>query len=182
MGKAERLGSRLERILFLLKKRGRMGTGELSRIFQVSEVTIRSDLNELSRQGLVIRNYGGATIAAPSPAGPPPAAGDGDREAALERLGALAAGEVRDGEVIYLDAGFRSESFLRALEGRRQLTVLTDSVSLACRLGADRRLAVYILGGKVDAESLAVTVEEGGRSTGRGRAATSPARSWAPWG
>ena len=166
MVKAERMGSRLERILSLLKKRGRIGTRELSRIFRVSEVTIRSDLNELSRQGLVIRNYGGATIAAPAAAEPPAAAGEGSEgeagpEEVRERLGALAAGEVRDGEVIYLDGGLRSESFLRALAGRRQLTVLTDSVSLACRLGTDRRLAVYILGGKVDADTLSVAVEEG---------------------
>ncbi len=167
MVKAERLGSRLERILFLLKKRGRMGTRELSRIFKVSEVTIRNDLGELSRQGLIVRNYGGATIASAADGARLAEGGffdlslPGGRESGLERLGVLAAEAVQDGEAVYLDASFRSESFLRALAARRHLTVLTNSVSMAYRLGADRRLSVYIVGGKVDADSLAVTAEEG---------------------
>ncbi len=53
---------RLERIMTILKSRGYATVEELARELGVSEVTIRRDLDELKRQGLVDRKRGGAIL------------------------------------------------------------------------------------------------------------------------
>src|SRR5438552_15917156 len=50
---------RMEHVLRLLETRDYIQVAELSEAFAVSEVTVRSDLTELARQGLVARIRGG---------------------------------------------------------------------------------------------------------------------------
>jgi DeoR family fructose operon transcriptional repressor len=50
---------RMERVLQLLETRDVVSVIELSQLFAVSEVTVRSDLGALARQGLVARIRGG---------------------------------------------------------------------------------------------------------------------------
>ena len=54
------LEERRHAILTDLARDGRVTVAELSRRFGVSEVTIRSDLQALAEQGLVVRTHGGA--------------------------------------------------------------------------------------------------------------------------
>ncbi len=51
---------RRERILNLLREKRRVTVRELSEYFNISEVTIRQDLNELASTGRVVRTHGGA--------------------------------------------------------------------------------------------------------------------------
>ena len=53
---------RREKILELLREDGSAKVIELSKIFKVSEVTIRQDLEKLEKDGLVIREHGGAFL------------------------------------------------------------------------------------------------------------------------
>jgi DeoR/GlpR family transcriptional regulator of sugar metabolism len=48
------------KILELIDKRGKVEVGELSHLFKISEVTIRNDLKDLHKRGLVRRAHGGA--------------------------------------------------------------------------------------------------------------------------
>src|SRR3546814_13316646 len=64
------ISSRHERILSLLESRGFVSIGSLAKSFAVSEQTVRRDLNDLERRGLVTRYHGGAGL--------PPVAGDVD--------------------------------------------------------------------------------------------------------
>jgi DeoR family fructose operon transcriptional repressor len=56
--------ARMERIVNLVGERGFMSVTELSRLFQVSEMTIRRDLERLDESGILRRTYGGAVPAA----------------------------------------------------------------------------------------------------------------------
>ncbi|MEA1883916.1 MAG: DeoR/GlpR family DNA-binding transcription regulator [Thermotogota bacterium] len=51
---------RLDKILNLLNKQGRVKSKYLSEMLSVSEVTVRSDLNTLEQKGLLTRVHGGA--------------------------------------------------------------------------------------------------------------------------
>lgn len=53
---------RLEQILDILNKSGRVNVKELSEQFNVSEGMIRKDLQKLEREGLLQRTYGGAIL------------------------------------------------------------------------------------------------------------------------
>src|SRR5690349_7764412 len=53
---------RRREIVKILKKDGRLSVDDLVRRFQVSAVTIRSDLGQLADMGILVRSYGGAMI------------------------------------------------------------------------------------------------------------------------
>ncbi|MCP3697429.1 MAG: DeoR/GlpR transcriptional regulator, partial [Aliivibrio sp.] len=49
-------------ILSLLTEQGEVSVEYLSNLFDISEVTIRKDLTELEKNGLLMRKYGGAVL------------------------------------------------------------------------------------------------------------------------
>ena len=53
---------RKNRILAILQTDKRVVVGELSKQFDVSEETIRRDLEKLEKEGLVVKAYGGAVL------------------------------------------------------------------------------------------------------------------------
>ena len=55
MGKEHRLAERRQAIMTVLEEAGQLSVASLSERFDVSEVTIRQDLEALSQQGLLQR-------------------------------------------------------------------------------------------------------------------------------
>jgi DeoR/GlpR family transcriptional regulator of sugar metabolism len=53
---------RREKILELIREDGQAKVINLSRLFKVTEVTIRQDLGHLEKEGLIIREHGGAYL------------------------------------------------------------------------------------------------------------------------
>jgi len=54
------IDERKQKILELLTREGRVKVSELSRLFNISEVTVRMDLADLEKKGLLSRVHGGA--------------------------------------------------------------------------------------------------------------------------
>ena len=54
------LQERREQITTLLEREGRVSVADLSERFDLSQATIRSDLDALAAQGVLVRTYGGA--------------------------------------------------------------------------------------------------------------------------
>lgn len=73
---------RRNRIVQLLRRDGYVQAGDLTRRLGVSEMTIRRDLDELGREGLGVRVWGGLVAPGLVPA---PAAGDSEAEVQLGR-------------------------------------------------------------------------------------------------
>ena len=53
---------RREKILGLIREDGHAKVLELSKIFKVTEVTIRQDLERLEKEGFIEREHGGAFL------------------------------------------------------------------------------------------------------------------------
>ena len=51
---------RRAKILEILEKKGEVYVNELSKMFNISEVTIRNDLAVLEKKGLLVKTRGGA--------------------------------------------------------------------------------------------------------------------------
>ena len=178
MPQKERLENRLEKILFLLKKRSRMETKDLSKIFRVSEVTIRNDLNELSKQGLVIRSYGGATIANYPADYSSSAATVRYTEGDEDNIGKIASEMVKDGDVLFIDSSRAAVSLTKHIMDRQHLTVFTDSVEIAYKLTDSRGCSVYITGGRIDNETKAVNNSDLSRLLGDNNIAKAFLGTW----
>ncbi|MCU6321376.1 DeoR/GlpR family DNA-binding transcription regulator, partial [Klebsiella aerogenes] len=95
--------ARQQFLLELLSENGQISISELVERLQVSPDTVRRDLSDLEKRGLVQKNHGGA-IALDLPA-----MNRQGRNALLpetkQRLGALVAREVPPGATLFLDAG-----------------------------------------------------------------------------
>src|SRR3954454_22636561 len=138
---------RLRRVLELLEQRDAVHVSELSNEFSVSEVTIRQDLAELARQGLVARVRGGVR-----------ALQRGQSELALDvrhRLQAdekramarAAAAMVGDGEAVALDSSTSAYYLALELRRRRELVVVTNGLLIAAALADSPGVNVLVTGG-----------------------------------
>ena len=148
---------RLQKILFLLKKRGRVSVSELGVLFGVSQVTVRADLSELERQGLVMRKYGGAALVPLASADnvTSPVENDGTHrspDVESHAFARLAFGLIVRGDVVFLDSSEESGVLADLLKYSSELTVITTSLEYASMLARRPGIVVYLLGGRVSAD------------------------------
>jgi len=151
---------RQKKILDLLQQNGRVHISELARMFEVSEVTLRSDLSSLARQGYLIRTHGGALLNERSIFPGKATLTFGDNEAvnleAQRRSGKKAVEFIEDGMDILLDAGTTMLEIAKNLKNRKNLTVITDSIPVAIELSDSSEINVILTGGTLRPASLAV--------------------------
>jgi len=138
---------RRERIVKLVRQRRTISVSELSETFGASEATIRRDLTELEKQGVLRRTYGGAV----SLHLPPPETLFSVRvqqQVAEKQAIALAAARlVAAGETIVLDAGTTTAHLAHALRNHRDLTVITNSEQVMHELYDCDSVTVILTGG-----------------------------------
>ncbi|HEX4204816.1 MAG TPA: DeoR/GlpR family DNA-binding transcription regulator [Ktedonobacteraceae bacterium] len=149
---------RRQQIARLLEQRQRLKVAELSQRFTVSEVTIRKDLAWLETRRLAVRTHGGAVF---------PTAHIGQKEGNFaererlkssekERIGALAASYVQNGETIALDASTTAFAMVPRLLAKRELTVVTNGLRTGMELVQSSSIAVLMPGGTLRPESLSL--------------------------
>lgn len=144
---------RRARIAAMVRQRGSVRVQELAELFQVSSVTIRTDLVQLEKEGALVRDRGGAvSIAQPS------ALVAFEQRATIhqevkERIGRAAASLVAPGDTILLDAGTTVVEMVRYLPIGAQLTVVTNALNVAIELRARGETRVVLLGGTVNYET-----------------------------
>jgi DeoR family transcriptional regulator of aga operon len=144
---------RQERIAGLVQDRGFVRVVDLATRFQVSTVTIRSDLQALEGRGKLHRIRGGAVPASVVPGEQPFEASELDLATEKAHIGQHAAGMVASGETVLLDVGTTTTAVARALIARselRDVTVFTTALNVALELErAYPRITVVVTGGTV---------------------------------
>jgi DeoR/GlpR family transcriptional regulator of sugar metabolism len=146
---------RFERIVSELRASPTVRISALAQAFGVSAETVRRDIDELSRRGLVDRTYGGAAAHALARE---PAVNERYRLLVEERarIGALAAQLVEPGDVLMIDSGSTTRHFAQKLAATAvDLTVLTNCLGVALALGQTPGIRVVLCPGDYD-------VQEGG--------------------
>jgi DeoR/GlpR family transcriptional regulator of sugar metabolism len=150
---------RQERIARIVEEHGRARVTDLAEQFGVSGVTIRKDLLSLEEHGRLVRAHGGAI--APNRQQPESAFEVRERinRDAKDRIGALVAASVVDGESIAFDASTTALAVARHLNARggwAHLTVLTNGLRIASELAGRHGVTVAMPGGFVRWEALSV--------------------------
>ncbi len=113
---------------------GRVDVAPIAAALDVSEETIRRDMNLLEQQGLLRRIYGGAVL--PRLDQDRPLLERGKLNAREKnKVAQLALPLVRDGMSLFIDSGTSTLALARQLAGR-QITVTTNSLTLALLLGS----------------------------------------------
>jgi len=138
---------RQESIVKIVEQRKRMTVAEVSEEFRISVATARRDLDELAARSRVQRVHGGAIPARFAPPEPPAIHRVVERAAEKRRIGAAAAGLVRDGETIFLGSGTTTLEVARQIRTRRALTVITNSLHVITVLADSPEVTLICLGG-----------------------------------
>jgi DeoR/GlpR family transcriptional regulator of sugar metabolism len=128
----------------------------------LSEDTIRRDLRELSREGLLQRVHGGAL-----PSSPALADFSGRQQVAPDEktaIGRAAAALVQPGQIVFIDGGTTAVQMAHHLAPNLRATVITHSPSVAVELVPYTGIDVVMIGGRLFKHSIvsvgAGTVEE----------------------
>jgi DeoR/GlpR family transcriptional regulator of sugar metabolism len=146
--KAAMLSSQRKKYLIeLLRREGQIIARDVSEALSVSEDTIRRDLRELAREGVLQRVHGGALPAAPALADF--ASRQDISTADKVAIGRAAARLVQPGQVVFLDGGTTTAQLARHLAPDLRATVITHSPSIAMELMGHSGVEVIMLGGRL---------------------------------
>jgi DeoR family transcriptional regulator of aga operon len=152
---------RMEHVLRLLETRDYVQVTELSQAFAVSEVTVRNDLSQLARDGLVARIRGGAR-----------ALQQGQLEVGFDTrlrlevdqkraIARAAAAMVDEGEAIALDASTTAYYLALELRAMRELVVVTNGLLVATALADAPGITVIVTGGLIRLSAMSLVGDLG---------------------
>jgi DeoR/GlpR family transcriptional regulator of sugar metabolism len=134
---------RRQYILGLIQENGSARTVELARMFNVSDQTIRRDLEELQEKGLISKHHGGGVLLSYQALSYRERTGL--RHAEKLRIAEEAARLVRSGMVVALGPGTTTEQVARRVDGR-EIDLVTNSLAVAAVV-ADPATRVRLTGG-----------------------------------
>ena len=118
----------------------------LAERFQISINTVRRDLNELLKRGRISKVYGG--VSAVSQAAPlPMSVRSAKNNDAKQKIGRIAAELINDGDTLFLDSGSTVLCMLPHLASRKNITIITHSLSVMCEASKYPSLQLISLGG-----------------------------------
>lgn len=148
-GAIEKRSQRQREIVSRLRSGRTLSVTALAADLAVSDETIRRELRALEDHGVIIREHGGARIAAPVLEGPLHQRMEENADAKL-RIARAAAEFVPDGGIVFIDSGTTSCFIARQLVERRSLTVITNSLRVANDLGGINNNRLFLAGGQMD--------------------------------
>ncbi|HIT89044.1 MAG TPA: DeoR/GlpR transcriptional regulator [Candidatus Merdenecus merdavium] len=148
---------RRNEILEKLQRDKRVVVGELSHHYEVSEETIRRDLEKLESEGYAIKSYGGAVL------------NENNNNIDLpfnirkkknivgkQKIAELIKQMVHDQERIMLDASSTAVYIAKALKEKRELTLITNSIEIIIELFDQSDWHVLSTGGSAREGSFAL--------------------------
>jgi DeoR/GlpR family transcriptional regulator of sugar metabolism len=151
----------MEEVLRLLDTRDAVRVSELAEAFSVSKVTVRTDLSELARRGLVARVRGGVR-----------ALQRGQSELGFElrlrlhterkrAIARAAAAMVGEGEAIALDSSTTAYYLALELRAKRELVVVTNGLLVAEALADAPGVTVLMPGGMLRLHAMSLVGDVG---------------------
>lgn len=125
---------RRNEILMKLQAERRVVVSELSQLYDVSEETIRRDLEKLVNEGVAIKSYGGAVINENANLEVPFNIRKNYNVIGKQNIAEQIAAMVKDGESLMLDASSTAVYIAKALKEKKNLTVITNSIEIIVEL------------------------------------------------
>ncbi|MBY5407766.1 DeoR/GlpR transcriptional regulator [Rhizobium leguminosarum] len=157
---------RRQQIMLELQRVGQARTRQLAEFFEVSEVTIRSDLEIMDAKKQLIKTHGGA-IALPSDS---PAAAFEERMQrnfdAKRRIAQMAARQIIDNQSIVFDSGSTLLQVAMQMPAVNNVVVATTAMNIAQHLMYRPGLDVHMIGGRVFPNTVSTIVQDSDKAVG----------------
>lgn len=116
------------RIQKIIRAQGVVRVSKLSSLLNVSQITIRRDLEQLEEEGFLERTHGGALLNQPLRLEPPFIEKDNINRDEKQRIGRAAAALVEDGDTLLINSGSTTLRIFPNLVGIKNLRVLTSNM------------------------------------------------------
>lgn len=147
------VAERYQKIVDLVNQRGSIRVTELSQLCNVTEETIRRDLDRLESEGKLRRSHGGAVRIGEDPQELPFAEREITNAEEKRKIAREAVKYIRPGDRILLDAS-STAWYTASILPDIQLIVVTNSIKVAMELAGKERIEVISVGGRLHSKSL----------------------------
>jgi len=152
------MNQRRQEILNLIREDGHAKVQKLSKIFRVSEVTIRQDLEVLEEKGFILREHGGALLKdVGSFASTGTLINENKMKEEKKELARKALELIQEGDSIILDSGSTTTELAKLMTGFKELNVITNALNIALILGGNPGINLIVSGGEFKAPTLSLT-------------------------
>ncbi|MFL5245649.1 MAG: DeoR/GlpR family DNA-binding transcription regulator [Gemmataceae bacterium] len=139
---------RRQKVLDIVSQQGAIALADLAQSIQVSESTIRRDLDYWHQQGVLKRTHGGAIYLGDSASLPPLEDRSEKQIEEKKQIARAAAARIRDADAVLLDGGTTTLEVAKLLVGRA-LQIVTNSLPIANLFASSRETELVMLGGYV---------------------------------
>ncbi len=143
---------RRKKSLEILRRDGQVRVSQLSEALGATVVTIRSDLDALEQDGYLERTQGGAIQTMKNYYNLEFQRRKQEHMENKKAIAAAAAGLVQDGDTLFINSGTTTYFAAVELKQRKNLNVVTNSISVAVELGGLPTFRVILLGGDINAQ------------------------------
>lgn len=140
---------RQEEMLDLLEKHSTMSVSLLAELLQCTMMTVRRDINDLEKQGLVQKVHGGVVLNKANEMQPSYLLRVGQNTEEKQRIGVEAAKLVQDGKCVFFDGGTTPYYVAKNLPATLSFTAITNSLTTAKELCYLPNVNVIMLGGEL---------------------------------
>ncbi|MBQ4631024.1 MAG: DeoR/GlpR transcriptional regulator [Clostridia bacterium] len=143
---------RRKKILELINKTGSVKVTELSKLFDTSEVTIRTDLADMENKGLVTRVHGGAVSSYKPYYNMNYTQRMSTNQTQKELIAKKIADMIEDNDTIMLNSGTTTLLVFRAIPQNLNLSIVTNSIAIALEATSNPNLNIILLGGLINSK------------------------------
>lgn len=147
---------RKNEILSKLRSEQRVLVSELAQFYNVTEETIRRDLDKLEKEGYATKTYGGAIWGNSTKTDLSYTIRNKTNVEAKNIIAELVAELVESGDHMMLDDSSTCLYVAKKLKEKKALTVITNSVELVVELSGVEGWTIMLTGGRLKPESLAL--------------------------
>lgn len=140
-------------IIELLNKDGKVIIEDLAKELNVSEMTIRRDLQYLEEHKLITRTHGGAVLHNLLTEEIPYTKKAEQNIEEKQRIGLYASSLVEEGDIIILDAGTTNMEIAKGIVGIKNLKVITNDLMIGAFLSRYDGIEVYCTGGIIQRDT-----------------------------
>lgn len=144
---------RRQQIIKLLNKKNIVKVNNLSKMFEVTTETIRSDLDKLERKGILKRTHGGAVTEETHQELSFNIRKDKNKKEKKE-IAKKAVSLIKNGDTIFLDASSTAFYLAREILNLKNLTIITNSNTIVTELAKNENITVISTGGILRRNSL----------------------------
>lgn len=134
----------------LVHEIGKVKVADLSQEYGISEVSIRKDLEALESEGHLKRVHGGAVALNKLYVNMDLGERFRTNASAKKHLAELAADFIEDNDTVFMNAGTTLTYVLRAIKGKKNVSIVTNSIQNATEAASHSSFNIILLGGDVD--------------------------------